>query len=1008
MIGEPENMSIRYIEEYHRKIRNLRKVSGSSNESVLRSAFQECLTQYCAQNFTLVAELPYSSEVIPDGTIKDSLRLAWGYWEAKDQKDDIDKEIDRKIRRGYPTSNILFENSKIAVLIQDGEDVGRVNMADAKALDLLITRFLAYEPPAITDFRKAIRQFKEDLPNVLVALREMIEQSYKERPEFRKVAKKFLELCKEAINPDVESADVREMLIQHILTKDIFLKVFVEDQFHKENNIANRLDGLEETFFTGGTKREMVDRLKGYYSAITVTAASIDSHREKQKFLKAVYEDFYKVYNPNAADRLGVVYTPNEIVDFMINAADELVHKHFGKRLYDKNVQILDPAVGTGTFITDLIEFIPNAHIDYKYENEIHANEVGILPYYIANLNIEYTYKQKTGKYKEFPNICFVDTLDNLAFKGKGQQDLIGALTYENLARVKRQNEEDISVIIGNPPYNANQRNESDNNKNREYPGVDKRIKSTYIRQSSAQKTKQYDMYKRFIRWASDRLGENGVLAFITNRSWLDSRQDDGFRKAAFREFSEIYAVDLGGDIRKNPGAGNVFGIMTGVAIGLFVRRKGAKKCDIYYAKCNDFASAREKLAFLSSTGFLSVDFKHIVPNENGNWIHQSDNGFDQLIYIANKRTKAAKAERTLDENAVFKLYSLGVVTNRDEWVYDFSKEDLHKKIRFFIKSYEETRSKYGGREVDAEKLGTKIKWTRDLKKHLIKNRKVNFNAARSRISLFRPFVKKYIYFSQNLNETQYQTPKIFPFGKKDENKVICFNVDGKGLYVLASNILPDLHFTGDSQCLPLYRYEKRRYRYNNITGYGRKQFWTHYKTKKITNEDIFHYTYAVLHNPAYLEKYAVNLKDEFPRLPLYKDFYKWAKWGEELMDLHINFEKQKPYPLERIDKDCKAGDAKLKADKSRGTITIDAQTRLAKIPPEAWKYKLGNRCALEWVLDQYKEKKPQDLTIKEEFNTYKFAAHKEKVIDLLGRVCTVSVETVKIVGKMKHNQKHE
>ena len=253
---------------------------------------------------------------------------------------------------------------------------------------------------------------------------------------------------------------------------------------------------------------------------------------EKQQFLKAIYEDFYKIYNPKAADRLGVVYTPNEIVEFMIRATDELVHRHFGRHLYDEKVQILDPAAGTGTFITDLIEFMPQRHLAYKYANEIHANEVSILPYYIANLNIEYTYKQKTGEYKEFPNICFVDTLENMDFEGRGgQMDLLGSLSHENMDRVIRQNEKNISVVIGNPPYNANQRNENDNNKNRKYPEIDARIKETYIEQSTARKTKQYDMYKRFIRWASDRLDKDGVLAFVSNNAFIDARQDDGFRK---------------------------------------------------------------------------------------------------------------------------------------------------------------------------------------------------------------------------------------------------------------------------------------------------------------------------------------------------------------------------------------------------------------------------------------------------------------------------------------------
>ncbi len=1005
-------MSVEYTRQYRKTIQKLREVSGSENETVLRGAFQECLNKYCLRHgLTLVTELPYKSDSIPDGTVKDSLRLTWGYWEAKDTKDDLDKEISKKIRKGYPTSNIIFEDSETAVLIQNGVETQRVKMSDDGNLDRFLNVFFDYEPPEIADFRNAVKQFKEDLPGVLDALRAMIDLSRKEKPAFRKSADEFLELCQQSINPAVEAADVREMLIQHILTKDIFLKVFGEDQFHKENNIASRLDELEETFFTGDTRREMVDRLKGYYGAITVAAASIDSHREKQKFLKAVYEDFYKVYNPKAADRLGVVYTPNEIVEFMIKAADELVKRHFGRRLCDKNVQILDPAAGTGTFITDLIEFIPKAHIPYKYENEIHANEVGILPYYIANLNIEYTYKQKTGKYKEFPNICFVDTLDNLSFEGrKGQGDLLGGLSDENLERVKNQNEKDISVIIGNPPYNANQRNENENNKNREYEGIDKRIKETYVAEGTAQNQNwQYDMYKRFVRWASDRLDKNGVLAFITNRAYLDARQDDGFRKVVSKEFSEIYVVDLGSDVRKNPKISgtthNVFGIQTGVSIGFFVRSETKKKiCDIYYVKREDNETALDKLAFLFTTSFSEIEFEHIVPDSKNNWLNLTDNDFDELLCLAEKTTKNAKIPAA--EKAVFSLYSNGVKTNRDEWVYDFGRKELLRKVKYLVNVYEERRKENAIKPLTDNELGIGIKWDREMKTFLRRNVEVSFSSDCIRKSLYRPFVVQPLYFKRELNCMQYQMRSIFPDGKKEENTVICFNTNGKNFYALGCEILPDVHLTGDSQCLPLYRYDDEGNRYVNITDWGLKRFRDYYDNKKITAEDIFHYTYAVLHNPAYLEKYAINLKREFPRLPFYGNFPQWVKWGKDLMKLHIGFERQKPYPLKRQDSDCEPGKVKLKADKEQGTIILDEQTELKGIPPEAWEYRLGNRSALEWVLDQYKEKKPKDPTIREKFNTYKFADHKEDVIKLLGRVCVVSVKTVKIVGEMGEETK--
>ena len=405
----------------------------------------------------------------------------------------------------------------------------------------------------------------------------MINKQQIENPKFLEKRFKFHKLCQTSINPNITIGDVNEMLIQHILTEEIFNAVFSDTQFIRENNIAKELYAVEETFFTGTTKRQTLAGIKNYYEMIKHAASGIADHHEKQTFLKSIYENFYKSYNPNAADRLGVVYTPNEIVKFQIESVDYLLHKHFGKTLADKNVEILDPATGTGTYICGIIEHLSKHNLDYKYKNEMHANEVAILPYYIANLNIEYTFQQKMGYHADFKNICFVDTLDNVAALGyEGKMGNVFGFSTENSDRIKHQNERKISVIIGNPPYNANQQNENDNNKNREYKEVDKRIKDTYIKYSTAQKTKVYDMYSRFFRWASDRLDKNGIIAFITNRSFIDSRTFDGFRKSISEEFDYIYIVDTKSDVRANPKiAGtthNVFGIQTGVAVMFLVK----------------------------------------------------------------------------------------------------------------------------------------------------------------------------------------------------------------------------------------------------------------------------------------------------------------------------------------------------------------------------------------------------------------------------------------------------
>jgi predicted helicase len=390
-----------------------------------------------------------------------------------------------------------------------------------------------------------------------------------------------------------------------------------------------------------------------------------------------------------------VVYTPNEIVKFMIEGADWLCQKHFGRQLIDDHVEILDPATGTGTFICELLEHFRGQpqKLLHKYKNELHANEVAILPYYVANLNIEATYAAISGQFAEFPNLCFVDTLDNVAglgIRAGYQHDMFAGLSEENVERVKRQNKRKISVIIGNPPYNANQQNENENNKNREYKRIDELIKSSYIRLSTAQKTKVYDMYARFFRWASDRMADDGVLAFITNRSFIESRTFDGFRKAVEQEFNEIYVVDLGGDVRANPKISgtrhNVFGIQTGVAISFMVKRHKQKGCKIFYARRPEFDTALDKLSFLANTKASAIAFQRIEPDRQANWINLNENEWDDLIPVADKKTKTAKGKG--QDKAIFKRYSQGLKTNRDEWVTDYDPQRVGEKVGFLVGHY--------------------------------------------------------------------------------------------------------------------------------------------------------------------------------------------------------------------------------------------------------------------------------------------------------------------------------
>ncbi len=424
--SETSSMSQLLIQNFLGELDRLRKFSGTDRESVVREAFKDLLKGWARQHdLVFVPEFEFQTAAkerrYVDGALLYSLRVPLGYWEAKDEKDNLDAEIEHKKRRGYPQDNIIFEDSRRAVLIQNGREVACATYDDTRALERLLDLFFAYERPEIGKFRTAVEQFKRDLPHVLAALRAKIEEAAASNRAFARAEKKFLAHARETINPSVGPADVREMLIQHILTEDIFARVFDDSDFHRQNNVARELYALEDKFFTGATKKDTLKQLEPYYAAIRTAASQIPSHAEKQTFLKVIYENFYKVYNPKAADRLGVVYTPNEIVRFMIESADWLCEQHFGRNLIDAGVEILDPAAGTGTFICELLEHFrgQKAKLANKYKNELHANEVAILPYYVANLNIEATYAAISGQYAEYPNLCFVDTLDNVAGLGK-------------------------------------------------------------------------------------------------------------------------------------------------------------------------------------------------------------------------------------------------------------------------------------------------------------------------------------------------------------------------------------------------------------------------------------------------------------------------------------------------------------------------------------------------------------------------------------------------------------
>ena len=482
-----------HIRIYYNDIESIRR--HDSNEGNISTAFLVLLKSIASNhNLSVIGQYSFRNKkgklIRPDGAIKNSMGIDFGYWEAKDSKDNLHKEIDKKLNIGYPADNMLFENGRTAILYQEGTKVLEVeDMQDEEQFTKLLQKFINYKPQEILQFEKAVSEFKTHIPAIAEALRRFMNDQ-KDNQDYIALRDSFLDDCKNNINPDFTIEDIREMIIQHILTEDIFNAIFGDKDFHKNNNVAATLESIIETFMTREIRMDYLKNISYYYDTITLIARKVTDNNDKQKFLKMIYEEFYKAYNAKKQDTLGIVYTPNEIVDFMVKATDNLLQEHFKKGLRDEQVNILDPCTGTGTFITSILNYIPSQYLDHKYDNEIFANELSILSYYIAALNIEYTYYEKRKKYKEFKNIVFADTLDNTnALKYSGKQEDAFSINKENTKRIVRQNEQKISVIIGNPPYNAHQKNYNEQNANRDYESIDKRIKDTFVKESTAQKT---------------------------------------------------------------------------------------------------------------------------------------------------------------------------------------------------------------------------------------------------------------------------------------------------------------------------------------------------------------------------------------------------------------------------------------------------------------------------------------------------------------------------------------
>ncbi len=1004
------------VDEYYKTLEQYDQL-GVQHEMAVKSAFHDLLS-YCGRQFsyTLIPEYPFRRKnqrpVKLDGALVDDYKLAHGFWEAKDEQDDLVKEVKKKFDVGYPKDNIIFQSPERAIIYQDGKQLLDENISKANILVDVLKEFFDYQPPAFEQWEEAISDFKEKVSDLGEGLKELIESGRKVNKPFITAFNDFMNLCRQSINPNLSDYAIEEMLIQHLLTERLFRKVFNNPDFSKRNIIAVEIEKVIDALTSQSFSRP--DFLKGldrYYGAIETTASTIEDFSQKQGFLNSVYEKFFQGFSVKVADTHGIVYTPQPIVDFMVKSVEDILQKEFNRSLNDKGVHILDPFVGTGNFIVRIMQEMKKSSLPHKYNNELHCNEVMLLPYYIASMNIEHEYLELTGTYKAFEGICMVDTFELLE---DHQPDFF---TQENTERVNKQKDSSIFVIIGNPPYNASQVNENDNNKNRKYPVMDNRIKETYVKDSKATLRSQlYDPYVKAIRWASDRIGKEGMIALVTNNSFIDQIAFDGMRQHLEKDFSSVYVLDLGGNVRKNPKLSgtihNVFGIQVGVSISFFIKKQSdTVSCQIFYARVDEFWRKEQKYHFMDETeNRHHVEWQIIEPDKKHTWLTEGlQSDFDDFIPLG---TKEAKSAKTLDNNVIFKTYSPGVNTGRDSIVYDFNAINLLKRIEQFCEDYnaEVFRYQQKGSPKDLQVIDNlvnydKIQWSEALKRHLMSHHSLNHDQDKSRIASYRPFTRQYLYFDKILIDRSGLNQTIFPTPSTEhENRVICHTAPGspKLFHCLMVKSFPDYHLTGDSRGFSFYTYnEDGSNRRENLTDWALQAYRDHYHDKSIDKWAIFHYIYGLLHHPEYRNRYQANLKRELPRIPFAKDFWAFSKAGKRLAEIHVDYEKQKEYPLERIenpDEPLNYRIGRMKLSKDNSELYYNDFLTLKGIPEDCFEYRLGNRSALDWVIDQYQVKTDKRSGITNDPNNLE---DPEYILRLLGQVITVSLETVDIVKSL-------
>lgn len=855
----------------------------------------------------------------------------------------------------------------------------------------------------------------------------------KEGTPERTAFEEFLNEIRDDLNESISQAEAIEMLAQHIITRPVFEALFDGYSFAQHNPVSRAMQSVLEVLDTHNLEKE-AESLDKFYASVKRRAEGIDNAEAKQKIIVELYDKFFRNAFPKMTERLGIVYTPVEVVDFIIHSVNEVLQTEFGQTLGSRGVHILDPFTGTGTFITRLLQsgLIKPEELEHKYRNEIHANEIVLLAYYIAAINIEAAYHGVAGgDYEPFEGICLTDTFQLY----EQDRDLISDLMADNSNRRSRQKELDIRVIVGNPPYSVGQGSANDDAANLSYPKLDTRIRETYAAHTRmTNKRSLYDSYIRAIRWASDRIGDSGVVAFVSNGSWVDGNITDGMRKCLADEFSNIYVFHLRGNARtsgerRRKEKDNVFGLgsRTPVAIALLVKNPAAKTVgNIHFHDVGDYLSREEKLAIVTQFGSVAGisnagGWQAVEPDGDGNWLNQGEVGYDRFKPMPDK-------ERTGE--GIFPVYSAGMKTNRDIWCYDSSEAALAARMEASIEYFNALDPTYtpSGNE-------TSFKWCQKTLGDLSAGKKYTFDQRKIRLAHYRPFTRQWLYMDGRLNWSKYLTDRYFP--KPDaKNRVISLSAPGyRGEFsALMTDIIPSIHFgdMGGAQCFPLFIYDSPREdgseldlrieeNRSGISAESVKYFRESYSNDLLTEDDLFYYIYGILHSAEFRERYGDNLSKELPRIPAVKgieNFRAFVDAGRKLGELHVNYEGVEPYPVTikegdlslaviddeeayyRVEK-MRFGGKRPNLDKT--TVIYNPRITLTNIPLEAYDYMVNGKPALEWVMERQVVKTDTDSGIVNDANRYAIESVGDPAypLKLFQRVITVSLETMKIVRSL-------